>query len=686
LDAAAPEYQKRDEYTRLATAMRQTARALEALAQIESKREGIEKGRAYVENREKEYRSAREELQAILEQIRTLKASMPDERLVYEWENRYAQAATAENNHLQALEQLKRSQERLSEARTSLSMAVANRNERATQILGELYDGDPVAALDRIASEETKRLRELEKKAGLGAYVELLREGEPCPLCGSPHHPRPAPPSLQSEIVAARKRIEELERNQKDLRDLQMRIHKAEVEVQSRERENEEKTTAAERTRQEYENIRQTLNNAPFSTTQIGQQKQKIQEIKSKIKQLEDKEPECERLIRKCESDLERAKQKLADYEKEKERMAGQYEAERAKVSHDEFEAWKNLSPTELVNRAEQAERRRKEAETAYENAQKALQDAESRLVEAGAAQSAAAQALQNAENEWKNARRKLESVLSELNMTEDAARQTLTGKHDVSAIENLIREFESAAAVAADKYRSALAEVQDLPPFDPQALDQARQNRDRAAREYESIVQNVGALHKTLRDLQEKIETKRRLEQEKKEAELYKSRLDRLEKLFRGSGFVQYVATYYMHELCRLANERFRVFTSNHYEILYDEESGGLIVRDYLHSGETRSIKTLSGGQTFQAALCLALALTTMTAGGKRDFFFLDEGFGTLDGEALALVIEALRGLRNENCTVGVISHVERLREEIGAALLVENHPVLGSVVTVKA
>jgi DNA repair protein SbcC/Rad50 len=107
--------------------------------------------------------------------------------------------------------------------------------------------------------------------------------------------------------------------------------------------------------------------------------------------------------------------------------------------------------------------------------------------------------------------------------------------------------------------------------------------------------------------------------------------------------------------------------------------------VRDVLNGGQLRLLKTLSGGQKFQAALSLALALAdnihTLTE-SKHNFFFLDEGFGSLDREALQVVFETLKSLRKENRIVGIISHVEDLQQEIDRYLHVRNDEELGSLI----
>jgi len=107
--------------------------------------------------------------------------------------------------------------------------------------------------------------------------------------------------------------------------------------------------------------------------------------------------------------------------------------------------------------------------------------------------------------------------------------------------------------------------------------------------------------------------------------------------------------------------------------------------VRDFMNEGKLRNVKTLSGGQTFQASLSLALALADSihkVAGDNENFFFLDEGFGTLDKDSLSTVFDTLKSLRKENRIVGLISHVEEMQQEITTFLTIENKDEEGSVV----
>jgi DNA repair protein SbcC/Rad50 len=161
---------------------------------------------------------------------------------------------------------------------------------------------------------------------------------------------------------------------------------------------------------------------------------------------------------------------------------------------------------------------------------------------------------------------------------------------------------------------------------------------------------------------------------------------LNTLLSLFKGSKFVSYVASVFLEQLVAVANDRFRRLTRNRLELSLRGDHDFEVV-DYLNGGRRRSVKTLSGGQTFQAALCLALALVDSIdhrAGQDTPgFFFLDEGFGSLDEDSLRDVFSTLTDLRRENRIVGVISHVESMQQEIDTYLRVKVDPEEGSMIS---
>lgn len=137
-----------------------------------------------------------------------------------------------------------------------------------------------------------------------------------------------------------------------------------------------------------------------------------------------------------------------------------------------------------------------------------------------------------------------------------------------------------------------------------------------------------------------------------------------------------------HLQRLCEIANQRFHRLTKNNLSLTINENNEFEVV-DFLHNGFKRSVKTLSGGQAFQASLCLALALAeNIQSMNKADknFFFIDEGFGTQDPESMNTVFETLQYLHRDNRIVGIISHVEELKERIPRAITVVNDTEKGS------
>jgi exonuclease SbcC len=157
------------------------------------------------------------------------------------------------------------------------------------------------------------------------------------------------------------------------------------------------------------------------------------------------------------------------------------------------------------------------------------------------------------------------------------------------------------------------------------------------------------------------------------------------LANMFNASGFVNYVSSIYLQNLADVANVRFHRMTKNQLSLTINS-SNEFEVIDYLNNGASRSVKTLSGGQGFQASLCLALALAESVQSlnkNDKNFFFIDEGFGTQDPESVAVVFETLQSLYKENRIVGIISHVAELQERIPRSINVVKQEEKGSVIS---
>lgn len=151
------------------------------------------------------------------------------------------------------------------------------------------------------------------------------------------------------------------------------------------------------------------------------------------------------------------------------------------------------------------------------------------------------------------------------------------------------------------------------------------------------------------------------------------------------------YVQMRYFDLVIQRANTRLMVMSGGQYELRRRIEAENnrsqsgleLDVVDH-YNGSQRSVRTLSGGESFKASLCLALGLSDeiqSSAGGIRlDTMFVDEGFGSLDDESLQQAIQVLAGLSEGNKLVGIISHVSELKEKIEKQIVVKKEKAGGS------
>jgi exonuclease SbcC len=264
-----------------------------------------------------------------------------------------------------------------------------------------------------------------------------------------------------------------------------------------------------------------------------------------------------------------------------------------------------------------------------------------------------------------------------------DEIEKILIKKIDTEKGRKQISDYRQEVAIAGESLHQIEKETSGR-KFDEKLYNEITNKKSELEGEIDKNVQDLGRFEGELIKLERNIIDLKKLKKEYSELLLKSDDLKTLKGMFKGSGFVNYISTVYLQELCHAANERFYKLTRQRLRLEVTPENN-FQVRDFMNGGKTRSVKTLSGGQTFQAALSLALALAgniQKLTGSEENFFFLDEGFGSLDKESLDIVFDALKSLRKENRIVGIISHVEDMQQEIDSHLKVINDPEKGSLI----
>ncbi|RDY25966.1 nuclease SbcCD subunit C [Romboutsia weinsteinii] len=148
---------------------------------------------------------------------------------------------------------------------------------------------------------------------------------------------------------------------------------------------------------------------------------------------------------------------------------------------------------------------------------------------------------------------------------------------------------------------------------------------------------------------------------------------LDEIYNTIEDNRFVEYIASSKLKELSKEASKILEPLTKGRYTIEIDENLD-FVIRDNFSNVQTRNVNTLSGGEIFLTSLALALALSSqIQLKGKSpvEFFFLDEGFGSLDDSLLNIVIESLESLPNNTISIGIISHIESLKSRVPIRLM---------------
>ena len=186
--------------------------------------------------------------------------------------------------------------------------------------------------------------------------------------------------------------------------------------------------------------------------------------------------------------------------------------------------------------------------------------------------------------------------------------------------------------------------------------------------------LKNMAAKENERDKMQKDIEKFKQVKAEEDKYLHNKDLLDEIEKLFKANRFVEFVAHGQLKYVTAEASKRLSSITSGKFELRLCKD-GQFYIKDNFNGGLLRSTNSLSGGELFLTSLSLALALSShiqLKGSAPLEFFFLDEGFGTLDDELLDTVMNSLEKLQNENLCVGIISHVKDLRDRVPVKLIV--------------
>ena len=505
----------------------------------------------------------------------------------------------------------------------------------------ESYRAAAAAQDEARARQNTLERAFLDAQAGL--LAESLTEGAPCPVCGSTHHPArallPHTAPTQAQVEAARQAAAAADRQ----------AQTASAAAQSAlAAANEAKISL----RRDAETLLPERFTAPEGTVPLTFALM-TNVLAEETAALQTAQADCATQCRQAEADCRRKAQLEADRQnKTRQRPA----LEQAAAEADRSAAAQNASADALEGQI--AERR---AALPYPR----RADAQAALDKLEADRSALRTGMDTAQCRLKQAEQTVaaaEAAVDALTAQQTAAQKELPAR---SAEELTAQQTALTAARETLRSREKQLSAQLLPNRKTAAQYRAAAE---ARQTLESRWQWVSALAATAGGT---LTSKQKIKLE------------------------AYIQMNYLDRILRYANTRLMQMTAGQYELErigaenQRSQSGlDLGVIDH-YNGTRRSVKTLSGGESFKASLALALGLSDevqSSAGGIRlDTLFLDEGFGSLDEESLELAIRVLSGLTEGDRLVGIISHVGALKDRIDRQVVVHKARTGGSTVELR-
>ena len=502
--------------------------------------------------------------------------------------------------------------------------------------------------------------------------AEMLHDGENCPVCGSKDHPNKA---HRGEVSVTK---EELEVASKQLAKIESDYRTADANYQS--------------FLNQLTAMNENLVRLELKIESIDESSRQLHELKNS---LEDEVKE----LRETRIQLSKSKEKLSIQSKLADELtAAKNELERAFLESSAsletkqaiFNHTLNTIPEDvrelsvLEQRIHALQTKKSEMDRAWETIQKLREESRNQLSASKSAETHAKTALVEVEVKKGNAKQRFVEALAKSEFQTEAA--YLEAKMDEASriqLKNEIDDFKQQYYAVREAMNELTKQLDGQEMTDLLALEKTLSELKVA---YETAYQEYNRsldFEKTILRLKDNIhETTLKIDQLNKTY----GKVSNLYDVVRGHNslrlsFERYIQIEYLEQIIQSANERLREMSNGQFQLIRSDrqevrgrQSGlGLDVND-AYTGQTRDVKTLSGGEKFNASLCLALGMADVIQSFQGavsiDTMFIDEGFGSLDEESLNKAIDTLIDLQKSGRVIGVISHVEELKAAFPAIL----------------
>ncbi|HHT7141838.1 SMC family ATPase [Bacillus cereus] len=517
---------------------------------------------------------------------------------------------------------------------------------------------------------ENMERRWLSEQAGILALH--LHDGESCPVCGSTTHPKKA-----TEQSGA---IDENELN--GLRDKKNIAEKLHVQL-------EEKWNFYHH---QYEQVIEEVKKRGYQSEELVETYsalvQKGKQLATEVNTLKASEETRKQIavkIKSVEEKVDALQKQKREVETEQHRIEMDCMQLRTSYEHDKKNIPENLQTVQAWKvQFDQAMHELKLMEDEWKKVQEAYQHWQNENIRIQAEQEGATNQFESAKLKREETFTRFMKELEQSGFTDQSTyKEAKLSDAEMELIQKEIQSYYSSLEVLAKQIEELHVELKDKEYMDITALgehikeleinlDIIKEKRQRA----QNAVTYISDLHENIRRIDEQIH-----EEEKAFQELVD-----LYEVMKGDNesrisFERYILIEYLEQIVQIANERLRKLSNGQFYLKRSErvekrnrQSGlGLDVYD-AYTGQTRDVKTLSGGEKFNASLCLALGMADVIqayeGGISIETMFIDEGFGSLDEESLTKAVDALIDLQKSGRFIGVISHVQELKNAMPAVL----------------
>lgn len=546
-------------------------------------------------------------------------------------------------------------------------------------------------AKDRFNKENTAYIQAYNDflDAQAGFLAEKLQRGEPCPVCGSTIHPHPH----QAEKSALTK--EELNTLSENVRELQ------EGQAAAAKKAGEAKAMLDAKKKnciQTWEKLLQKV--IAYSREEMGElDSERIQSLietwkkalKDEEKQLHEDEKQLQQLKKRLTKAV-KDKEELTAQKNKAEKMSADAKAELAAAQAElksTFISTYYKSEEEANQSMEQAERRKKDAEKQYQSCDEVDKKVRSDKEKTELKIAQHRRDIPNLQDKSEKRKVVYTQLMEEKQLTESQWKCVIDSydKADRQQFEEKIRQYQRKLSAAGKQKAVAEKAIDGRVKPDMEQLCSEQNAAEAAWKKEQALYERYAEMYKTNHRVCEALMPK--MAERSKIMEEHR-RLDDLYNLLAGKvtgarmDIETYVQRYYLERILYAANRRFGEMSAGQFELRMcditkagEGRNRGLDLMVYSNvTGKEREVRTLSGGESFMAALSLALGMADQiqqsSAAIHLDMMFIDEGFGSLDSQSRDQAVRVLQQMAGGSKLIGIISHVSELKQEIEDQLIV--------------